>query len=61
MSEALQGESQYSSPGPIHFTPDIPRIISPGEEAALQQMVSVDRTGVEQLVSVFLHTTWMKM
>jgi hypothetical protein len=50
MSAALQGESQYSSPGPILFIPVIPRI-SPGEEAALQRMISVDRTGVEQLVS----------
>jgi hypothetical protein len=50
MSAALQGESQYSSPRPIFITPVIPRI-SPGQEAALQRMVSVDRTGVEQLVS----------
>jgi hypothetical protein len=51
MSAALQGESQYSSSGPILFTPVIPRIISPGEKAALQRKVSVDRTSLEQLAT----------
>jgi hypothetical protein len=50
MTAALQGESQYFSPGPILFTPIIQRISS-GVEAALKQMASVDRTGVERLVS----------
>jgi hypothetical protein len=51
MSAALQGESQYSSPGLVTFTPTILPIVTSGEKAALQWMVSVDRTGVEQLVS----------
>jgi hypothetical protein len=51
MTAALQGESQYPLRAPILFTPIIPRIISSGEEAALKQMASVDRTGVERLVT----------
>jgi hypothetical protein len=51
MSAALQGESQYSSSGPTHFTPAILPIVSPGEKAALQRMISVDRTAAEQLAA----------
>jgi hypothetical protein len=56
ISAALQGESQYFSPGPIRFTP-IPQIISPGE-VALKQMASVDRTILAQLAtSISSHHT----
>jgi hypothetical protein len=51
MSAALQGESQYYSPGPILFTPTILTIVSSGEKAALKRMVSVDRTSLEQLAT----------
>jgi hypothetical protein len=51
MSAALQGESQYSSPGPTLFTPTILPIVTSGEQAALQRMVSVDRTGLGQLAT----------
>jgi hypothetical protein len=51
MSAALQGESQYSSPGPTHFTPTISIIVTSGEKAALERMVSVDRTSLEQLAT----------
>jgi hypothetical protein len=51
MTAALQGESQYFSPGPMLFIPIIPRIIFSGDEAALKQMASVDRTGVERFVT----------
>jgi hypothetical protein len=51
MTAALQGESQYSSPGPTIFTPAILPIVCPGEKAALQRMISVDRTGAEQLAA----------
>jgi hypothetical protein len=51
MSAALQGESQYSSQGPTPFTPTILQIVTSGEKAALQRMVWVDRTGLEQLAT----------
>jgi hypothetical protein len=56
MSGAMQGESQYSTLGPTLFTPAILPIVSPGEKAALQRMVTVDRTSLEQLAtSSFSH------
>jgi hypothetical protein len=51
MSEALQGESPYSSPGPTRFTPTILPIVTSGVKAALQRKVLVDRTGLEQLAT----------
>jgi hypothetical protein len=51
MSAALQGESQYSSPGLTRFTPTILPIVTSGEKAALQRMVSVDRTSLEHLAT----------
>jgi hypothetical protein len=51
MTTALQGESKYSSPGLLLFTPTIVPIVTSGEEAALKQMASVDRTGLEQLAT----------
>jgi hypothetical protein len=51
MSAALQGESQYSSSGPTPFTPTILPIVTSGEKAALQRMLSVERTSLEQLAT----------
>jgi hypothetical protein len=51
MYPALQGESQYTSRAPVLFTPTIPPIVSSGKAATLKQMTSVDRTGVERLVT----------
>jgi hypothetical protein len=51
MTAALQGESQYYSPGPVLFTPTISPIVTSGEEAALKRMASDDRTSLKQLVT----------
>jgi hypothetical protein len=51
MSAALQGESQHSSPGLTRFTPTILPIVTSGEKATLQRMVSVDRTSLEHLAT----------
>jgi hypothetical protein len=55
MSAALPGVPIFFiRPNTLH--PTISQIVSPGEKAALQRMVSVDRTGVEQLAtSISLH------
>jgi hypothetical protein len=56
MSAEMQGESHYSLAGPTFFTPAIIPIVSPCEKEALQRMVTVDRTSLEQLAtSSFSH------
>jgi hypothetical protein len=49
MSAEMKRKSHYSSAGPTFFTPAISQMASPGDKAALQQLVSRDQTGVEQL------------
>jgi hypothetical protein len=51
MTAAIKVESKYASRAPVLFTPTILPIVSSGEAAALKQVASVDRTGVERLVT----------
>jgi hypothetical protein len=57
MSAALQGESQYSSPGPTPFTPTILPIVTSGEKEALQRRYRWIERAWSSWPPAFIHTT----